>query len=170
MGKMEDIFMHIKRIFPSPGKGLIPAILTLAWPTILEQILQTAVQYADSAMVGQLGPEASAAVGITTTPMWLVNSFFLAAGIGVLAVTARAVGAQDYERAGKASVQAIFLNLFLSLSTGALGAAAQRFSSPMDGSGGKCPAAGLRLFFHRVSAYAVPGRYDDLRRPAAGLR
>ena len=61
----------------TPSRGIISAIFTLAWPTILEQLLQTVVQYADSAMVGQLGATASAAVGITASPMWLVSSFFL---------------------------------------------------------------------------------------------
>lgn len=31
------------------------AIVTLAWPTLLEQMLQTLVQYIDAAMVGRIG-------------------------------------------------------------------------------------------------------------------
>lgn len=45
-------------------KGLsadIKMILLLALPTIIEQALQTIVQYADTAMVGRLGADASAA-------------------------------------------------------------------------------------------------------------
>ena len=45
---------------------LLGSIFTLAWPAMLEQALQTVVQYADSAMVGQLGAQSTAAVGITT--------------------------------------------------------------------------------------------------------
>ena len=41
---------------------------------MLEQALQTVVQYADSAMVGQLGAQSTAAVGITTPVSWLVNA------------------------------------------------------------------------------------------------
>ena len=41
---------------------MLPSILALAWPTMLEQLLQTAVQYIDTAMVGSLGTQATAAV------------------------------------------------------------------------------------------------------------
>ena len=34
---------------------MITVIMTLAWPTMLEQLMQTAVQYIDTAMVGTLG-------------------------------------------------------------------------------------------------------------------
>ena len=33
----------------------LTAIVTLAWPTIVEQIMQTAVQYIDTGMVASLG-------------------------------------------------------------------------------------------------------------------
>ena len=46
---------------------MLPAIFTLAWPTMLEQLMQTAVQYVDTAMVGTLGTQATAAVGATGT-------------------------------------------------------------------------------------------------------
>ena len=46
---------------------MIRVILTLAWPTMLEQLMQTAVQYIDTAMVGSLGTQATAAVGATST-------------------------------------------------------------------------------------------------------
>ena len=50
--------------------------MTLAWPAIVEQVTQTAVQYIDTAMVGSLGTQATAAVGATSTIAWLVGSTF----------------------------------------------------------------------------------------------
>ena len=47
--------------------SMIATIMALAWPTMLEQLMQTAVQYIDTAMVGSLGTQATAAVGATTT-------------------------------------------------------------------------------------------------------
>ena len=64
---------------------LLPVVLSLAWPTMLEQLMQTAVQYIDTAMVGRLGTAATAAVGSTTTVNWLVGSTIYAFGIGFLA-------------------------------------------------------------------------------------
>ena len=67
------------------SKGLLLAIIALAWPTMLEQLLQTAVQYVDTAMVGSLGTAATAAVGSTMTLNWLIGSTISALGVGFLA-------------------------------------------------------------------------------------
>ena len=72
---------------------MLPVIFTLAWPTMLEQLMQTAVQYVDTAMVGSLGTQATSAVGATTTVNWLVNSTISAVSIGFLAYIAQACGA-----------------------------------------------------------------------------
>ncbi len=74
-------------------------IMTLAWPTMLEQLMQTAVQYVDTAMVGVLGTQATAAVGATSTVNWLVGSSIMALGVGFLAFIAQAFGAGQDERA-----------------------------------------------------------------------
>lgn len=82
-------------------------IFRLAWPTVMEQILTTAVSYVDTAMVGHIGPDASAAVGVTMTVNWLINGTVSALGIGFLAYIARAVGAKQHELARRASAQAV---------------------------------------------------------------
>ncbi len=85
---------------------LLPVILSLAWPTMLEQLLQTAVQYIDTAMVGALGTEAVAAVGSTTTVNWLIGSTVSAIGVGFLAFISQAIGAGENEKARRATAQA----------------------------------------------------------------
>lgn len=91
----------------SAQREMLPVILTLAWPTMLEQLMQTAVQYIDTAMVGSLGTRATAAVGSTTTINWLVNSTVAALSIGFLTYIARAYGANDKETASKVCSQAV---------------------------------------------------------------
>jgi len=86
---------------------MLPVIFALAWPTMLEQLMQTAVQYIDTAMVGSLGTEATAAVGATTTVNWLINSSISALSVGFLAYIAQAYGAGEKQRAAKASSQAV---------------------------------------------------------------
>ncbi|MBQ8541204.1 MAG: MATE family efflux transporter [Clostridia bacterium] len=83
-------------------------ILSLALPTMFEQLMQTAVQYIDTAMVGTLGTSATAAVGSTVTINWLVNSTISALGIGFLAFVSRALGANDIKRARRITAQAVF--------------------------------------------------------------
>ncbi len=96
-------------------------ILMLAGPTMLEQLMQTAVQYIDTAMVGSLGTQAMAAVGATSTVNWLIGSTLSAIGVGFLAYIAQAIGARDIERARKASGQAVLVvviaGLFFTLVT-----------------------------------------------------
>ena len=77
---------------------MIATILALAWPTMLEQLMQTAVQYIDTAMVGSLGTQATAAVGATTTINWLLNSTLSALGVGFLAFVSQACGSGDREK------------------------------------------------------------------------
>lgn len=88
-------------------KGLFAVIMGLAWPTMLEQLMQTAVQYVDTAMVGVLGTAATAAVGSTGTVNWLIGSTTAALGVGFLAYISKALGAGDEESARRASAQSV---------------------------------------------------------------
>ena len=94
---------------------MIATIMALAWPTILEELLQTAVQYIDTAMVGSLGTQATAAVGATTTVNWLVNSSISALSIGFLAFIAKAQGAGERKTASRASAQAVMIALVVGI-------------------------------------------------------
>ena len=91
--------------------AMISLILGLAWPTMLEQLMQTAVQYVDTAMVGALGTHATAAVGATGTVNWLLSSTISALSIGLLAYIARACGAKELQNARRASAQGVLLTL-----------------------------------------------------------
>ncbi len=106
--------MTKKRLFDMPWE-LLPVILTLAWPTMLEQLLHTAVQYIDTAMVGSIGRDATAAVGSTTTVNWLIASTVSALGIGFLAFISQAIGAGEYDKARRASGQAVIAVLISGL-------------------------------------------------------
>lgn len=86
--------------------SMLPVILSLAWPTMLEQLMQTAVQYIDTAMVGSLGTYATAAVGSTVTVNWLINSSISALSVGFLAFIAKAFGENDSQKARRAVSQA----------------------------------------------------------------
>ena len=97
------------------AKATVMTILTLAWPTIIEQVMQTAVQYIDTAMVGALGTHATAAVGATGTVGWLVVSTIFAIGIGFLSMIAQACGAGDREGARQTAAQAVFVVLVVGL-------------------------------------------------------
>ena len=94
---------------------MMPTILSLAWPTMLEQLMQTAVQYIDTAMVGSLGTQATAAVGATTTINWLIGSSTVALSIGFLAFVSQACGSGDKDKAVRASSQAVLTTLVVGI-------------------------------------------------------
>lgn len=95
------------------NKEMIGIILSLAWPTMLEQLMQTTVQYIDTAMVGTLGTEATAAVGSTGTINWLVSGSIGALSIGFLSYIAKACGAKDLKNAKRAAAQATLIVLVI---------------------------------------------------------
>lgn len=97
----------LRSYFKKLNPAMIAVIWALAWPTMLEQAMQTAVQYIDTAMVGSLGTAATAAVGSTSTVNWLISSSISAMSIGFLAFIAKARGAGDEEKAKRAVGQSV---------------------------------------------------------------
>lgn len=89
------------------------SVLALAWPTMLEQALQTVVQYIDAAMVGRIGADATATIGITNVVTWLVNAPMQAMGIGFMAFIAQAMGAGNEGKAKRAAMQSLLTVLIL---------------------------------------------------------
>ena len=57
-------------------------VLSLATPAILAQLTTTMMQYIDASMVGSLGAEASASIGLIETTTWLMGSICSAAAAG----------------------------------------------------------------------------------------
>ncbi|MCQ2419766.1 MAG: MATE family efflux transporter [Clostridia bacterium] len=97
------------------GQGMLGVIFALAWPTMLEELMQTAVQYIDTAMVGSLGTQATAAVGATGTVGWLVFGMISALGVGFLANIAQAHGAGQTELVRRISAQAVSVTVLTGL-------------------------------------------------------
>ena len=87
----------------SPSK----TILLLAWPAILEQLLQTMVSYVDTAMVGSMGADATAAVAMTTSLSWLVNGLMNAAALGFSVQISRNIGSGGIKQAERIVRQAM---------------------------------------------------------------
>lgn len=108
-------------------KKTLKSLFVLSIPTILEQILSTLLQYVDTAMVGQLGEQATASVSVTTTVTWLVNSVPSAIGVAILAIIAKAVGSKDSQMMKRISKQVVFLVVCCGLFTGGISLAFSPF-------------------------------------------
>ena len=94
-------------------------VLRLAWPCILENLAVIMISFIDAAMIGILGPAATAAVGVNASPSWLLSGVVQALGVGGTALVARLVGAGAKEEAGRVSAlvlrMAAVLSLFLTV-------------------------------------------------------
>ena len=99
-------------------KEILHTLITLSIPTILEEVLATLLQYVDTAMVGHLGEQATAAVSVTTTVTWLVNSIPSAISVAVLAMVSKAIGSHNEELVQRISKQVLLLDVGCGLITG----------------------------------------------------
>ena len=128
-------------------KSLLHIIVYLSLPTMAEEILRTLLQYVDTAMVGQLGEQATAAVSVTTTVTWLVNGIPAAAGTAVLALISQAVGAGNRDRAARLSQQALFLSVACGLICGTVSIVLSPFIPIWMGAEKAIRAQASRYFF-----------------------
>lgn len=105
---------------PAPGGALTPAalnraIVRLAVPAVLENLLSTAVLFVDTLLVGRLNdPAALAAVGLSSSFLWIAQGIFMAVGVGALALVARAWGEGDRAEARRLAGQSITFSAALS--------------------------------------------------------
>ena len=100
---------------PAAGKRHLSVLLMLAWPAILEQLLLTLVRYVDTAMVGVLGANATAAVAINSSPTWLISSILSAIGVGYSVQVAHSIGARDHEHTKQVIRQALLAVIVLGI-------------------------------------------------------
>lgn len=77
--------------------------LNLVWkmslPGILSQISEIAMQYIDAAMVGSLGAEASASIGLVASSTWLMGGLIQGTAAGFYVQIAHSIGAKDEQKA-----------------------------------------------------------------------
>lgn len=108
---------------PSPDTplSLNRQLFQLAWPTLVENLLQTMLGVVDLVFVGQLGPDAIAGIGLGSQLMFTLVVAFFGLSVGNQALVARAIGAGDRADAQRIAKQAIILAAVLSLVVALLG-------------------------------------------------
>src|SRR6185436_681711 len=84
-------------------------VWSLAWPVIVALLSEAAVGLVDTLMVGRLGANAVAAVGVGMQSLGSVSVVTMAVGTGTLALVARHVGAGEIALARRVVGQSILL-------------------------------------------------------------
>lgn len=93
----------------------------LSWPITISQMLFMLPSVYDAVWLGQIGPGAQAAAGLTMSVRITMISVLMALSLGSGAVVSRYVGAKDQDGANLAVLQAVILMIVASGSLGILG-------------------------------------------------
>lgn len=97
--KSDILLSRIREGKDISNREKLALIIGLSIPSILAQITSTLMFFIDASMVGRLGAEASAAVGIVDSTTWLFGSLTGAASLGFGVMVAHAIGANDIAKA-----------------------------------------------------------------------
>ena len=103
-------------------RGQISRVWKLSVPAILTQITTIAMQYIDSAMVGNLGTNASAAIGLVASSTWLMNGIGTAISTGFSVQVAQYIGAGQAHNARRVVKHGLVASLIASILLLAFGA------------------------------------------------
>lgn len=102
-------------------KSQIKQVWRLSLPAILTQITTIAMQYIDSAMVGALGANASASIGLVASTTWLFNGIPYAVSAGFSVQVAHSVGAKNTKHTKNVVKHGLITAIIISLLTCVLG-------------------------------------------------
>ena len=90
-------------------------IVGLSIPSMLAQISTVLMFFIDASMVGHLGAEASAIIGLIESTTWLVGSLLSAAATGFSVQVAHFIGANDFVKARQVFRHALICGLAFSV-------------------------------------------------------
>ena len=89
-------------------------IVGLSVPSMLAQISTVMMFFIDASMVGHLGAEASASIGLIESTTWLIGSLLGAAATGFSVQVAHFIGANDFVKARQVFRHALICGLMFS--------------------------------------------------------
>ena len=82
-------------------KKQISLVLMLSFPAIMSMISTIIMEYIDASMVGSLGSDCSAAIGVVSTTTWLISGLCSSIGTGFTVGLAHRIGAGEEAEARK---------------------------------------------------------------------
>lgn len=129
-------------------------IIGLSIPSMLAQITTVMMFFIDASMVGHLGAQASASIGLIETTTWLMGSVMSAMSMGFSVQVAHFIGANDFPQARQVFQHALICGGIFSLFM-CLAGVAIHHPLPFWLGGGDDIAADASLYFF-VYALALP--------------
>nr|AIA17946.1 MOSC N-terminal beta barrel domain protein [uncultured bacterium] len=96
-------------------------VVTIAWPVMLSMASHTIMDVTDTLMVGWIGTKERAAIGIATTVLFLLMSFFMGLFEGVKILGSQHMGAGRLDHAWSIGINGLFLVMPCALVVVAIG-------------------------------------------------
>lgn len=103
------------------SKMLYKDIVNIAWPSVVELTLTQLASMVDLMMIGQLGPWALSAIGLTIQPKFLLMTLFMSMNVGATAMVARYKGADNPEKGNLILRQSLLITLMFSVLASVIG-------------------------------------------------
>ena len=128
-------------------KNIFFSVVMVALPTMLEQILSVLMQYVDTAMVGRLGANATAAVSTSTTITWLVGSVPVAFGVGAMTQIAQAIGSGEHHKISQVAKMSLAFAIGVGVIVEAICLGLCPFVAGWMGASAEVAPAATRYFF-----------------------
>ena len=118
---LEQLSVRMRQGRDIPLRDTAGVVLALSIPSILEQLVVTAMEYIDAAMVGHIGAEATAAIGIVSSSTWLLHGILVGLYNAFAIQIAQYLGADRQADARGVLRQAMLFNLAAGLAAAAFG-------------------------------------------------
>ena len=92
-------------------KGILYLVLTMSLPMVLSMMVNSLYNIIDSYFVAKISEDAMTALSLVYPLQNLVNAVTIGLGVGINAVIAYFLGAQEQKKADQAAVQGTVLNV-----------------------------------------------------------
>ena len=152
--KSDALLAKIRNGNPMTQREKFNLIIGLSIPSMLAQITSVMMFFIDAAMVGHLGAEASASIGIVESTTWLMGSMLSALSIGFSVQVAHFIGANDFFKARQVFRHALICGLIFSLLMMTIGIAIH--SRLPYWLGGGADIAGNSSAYFLIYSFALP--------------
>lgn len=98
-----------------PAKTVYRTLFKTVWPSTLEAMLMSLMNFVDTLMVSSIGTYAVAATGLTNQPRLVFFAMFFAMNVGVTAIVSRRKGQEDRAGANRCLSQSMLLCVIMSV-------------------------------------------------------
>lgn len=145
-------------------------IVGLSIPSMLAQISTVMMFFIDASMVGHLGAEASASIGLIESTTWLVGSLLSAAATGFSVQVAHFIGANDFVKARQVFRHALICGLAFSVFLSLIGVGIHSYLPYWLGGGADIASAssGYFLIYSLVLPFVYLYHTSEMMLKSAG--